>query len=120
MARKPTPASVAKLPHEQYIEAKIIALETFLQSDGAKRNGAALVAATRLATTLRAELEEIRNPKKGDPANPVAELSDGDLLDGMTEAVMGLDDAALDRLEAAIASRRTGKPALRVIVKEQA
>lgn len=115
MARKKSTKSTLLLPQDEYLETKILELEDFLASDNGKRNGAAYVAATRLAANLRGELEAIRNPKGAEPENPAADLSDHDLVTGICEAVAGWPDEALDRLESALLLRRTGRPQLKVV-----
>lgn len=113
--KKRSPKTTALLPQDEYLETKIHELEEFLTSDNGKRNGAAYVAATRLAANLRAELEAIRNPKGAEPENPAADLSDHDLITGICESIAGWPDEALDRLESALLLRRTGRPQLKVV-----
>lgn len=117
MARKKTPRQIAALPRDEHLKAKLADLEEFLASPDAKRNGAAYVAGTRLAATLRAELDELTRPPPVAPegVDPAAGLTDDELVAGIVEAIDALPDVALDAVESALTRRRTGKPKLAVV-----
>lgn len=69
----------------------------------------------KLESELLRELREIRAPKELAPTNPVADLSDDELYAGWVAAAADAPDAAIEAMERAIVTRRTGKPALSVV-----
>lgn len=72
----------------------------------------------KLEAEIIRHLAELAPPPapSGDEAGPaLSDRSDDELLDGLVSAVADLPDEALDRLEDALALRRTGKPRLSVV-----
>jgi hypothetical protein len=70
----------------------------------------------RLEADLLERLAEVRAPKVDENApSPVADKSDPALVAMVSDLVRDLPDEALDALDAAVALRRTGRPALRVV-----
>lgn len=114
MGRAKTPADQ---PHENYLVAKLDDLDKFLKSNDAKRNGAAFVAGTRLAATLRGELEAIRNPVGQPAADPTAGLTDAEVRLALVEGLRALPLAELDEVLDLLGAERLARvaPMLRVV-----
>jgi hypothetical protein len=111
MARKPkasTSEAVAGLSRLEHLRVKLIALEDFLASPDATRNAMGFISATRLATNLRGEIEDITSPKDAAPESPAASMADHEIAAALVAAVAHLPDDVVDRIEEAIRVRRGG------------
>lgn len=92
---------------KESVQRHLQALEEWLETEAAKRNGAAYVAGIRLAANLHGELAE------EDEGEPSADLTPDELVTVLLDAIPGLSDQVLDRLAAAVNMRRT--PRLTVV-----
>ena len=117
MARKPAKIDVVDLPQADYLRLKLVKLEAFLESPDALRNGASYVAGTRLAATLRGELEALRNPAALAASDPTAGMTDAEVIAAMGEALRALPLPVLDEVLDNIGAERAPRasPNLRVV-----
>lgn len=112
--RKLTPEQVVALSEVEYIERKLIDLETQLVQAGAAGSHQAFVNGTRIAVTMRRELDALRRAAALPVADEDAELTDDELVvryrDGLAELPLPL----LDQLLASVGAARL-PPELRVL-----
>ncbi len=122
MARRPpppprkgkTPAKLAALPTADYLRAQLEAALQDLDDAREDQSWQAVATLHRQANAMRADLDTATKP-----AGTGAEtMDDAALLELLLSAVPDLPDASFDRLEAAVALRRTGRPSLRVVTTE--
>jgi hypothetical protein len=104
------------LPPEEQLIAKIEEVRAERRRLVKLPNTATAVGGThKLESELLKELRQIREPKAVAPTNPVADLTDDELLGAWVAAAATVPDEAIERMLGAIELRRTGKPSLRVV-----
>jgi hypothetical protein len=85
-------------------------LEDYFASPKSRSNGAAYVAGTRLLVDIAKEIDALEHPAGSATVDPLADADDVALLEALETAIAELPDEAIDRIQAAIHLRITGRP----------